>query len=63
MVYIILTIIKVIVALTGFSFSSYYFITYWKGRLPLKKFLWMFFSTWLAIIVITAIEFIIAFSK
>ena len=62
-VYIILTIVKVLIMLTGFGFSFYYFMLYRKGISTLKKVLWMFLSTWAMVIVITAIEFAIAFNK
>jgi hypothetical protein len=54
-----LTILKAIVALAGFGFSAAYFFPrlFNKDKTNLKRAGVIFFFTWLAILIITVIEF------
>jgi len=61
--YVILTLLKAIIIISGLGFSIYYFTLYREGKSSLKKAAWIFVSTWLLIIIITVIEFIIVFHK
>jgi hypothetical protein len=56
-----LTVFKVLVCLTGFGFCAFYFFPGIKGKdkTKMKKAGLIFLSTWLMIIIITVIEFII----
>jgi hypothetical protein len=61
MAFVILTVLKVLICLTGFGFSAFYFFPGIKrgDKGKMKKAGLAFLSTWLLIIIITAIEFII----
>lgn len=65
MVFVILTIFKVLICSAGFGFSAYYFFPAIKRRdkSKMKTAGVVFISTFLMIIVITAIEFIIIANK
>jgi len=61
MILIILTVFKALTCLAGFGFSAFYFFPGFKkqDKQKMKKAGLIFLCTWLMIIVITAIEFII----
>jgi hypothetical protein len=61
MALVILTVFKVLVCLTGFGFSAFYFFPAIKrgDKSKMKKAGLVFLSTWFMIIIITSIEFII----
>jgi hypothetical protein len=62
--YILLTIFKALVLLTGLTFTVINFIPGISGdKVKLKKAGIMFFFTFLIFVIITIIEFTIAFSK
>jgi hypothetical protein len=56
-----LTILKVVVLLVGFGFSMAYFIQGIKdkNRVQLKRAGLIFLSTWILIILITTVEFVL----
>lgn len=58
---IILTVFKALVCLTGFGFSAYYFFPAIKrgDKSNMKKAGLIFLFTWLLVIIITVIEFVI----
>jgi hypothetical protein len=59
---IVLTVLKALVCLTGFGFSAFYFFPgiSQRNKRKIKKAGLIFLSTWVVIILITGIEFIIA---
>ena len=62
MIFVLLTVLKVLICLTGFGFCAFYFFSpaiNFKDKIRLKKAGIIFLFTWLMIIVITAIEFLI----
>jgi hypothetical protein len=62
---IALTVFKVLVCLTGFGFSAFYFFTGLKpwDKRKMKRAGLVFLLTWVMIILITVIEFIVIGNK
>jgi hypothetical protein len=57
------TISKYIIGIVGLGLTFYYLVLYLNGKTNLKKAGWFFFSTWVLIIIITVIEFLIYSNK
>ncbi|EHQ24384.1 hypothetical protein Mucpa_0184 [Mucilaginibacter paludis DSM 18603] len=54
-----MVVLKSLIAIAGVLLTLYYLTLYYKGKSSIKKVVWIFFSTWLLLVIISVIEFMV----